>query len=114
MARASAQFFGIVPETFGFKRLTNRTYHFAAQLGKPRTDYTADEVGNVADIFQLSQAAGRQVCYLVNWALYVQARFFVKGCRQAEQSIRRQTSNRGLTREVSASPLTKGSLSSEA
>jgi len=47
-----------VSETFSFKRLTNRTYHFAAQLGKPRTDYPADEVGNLADIFRLAQAAG--------------------------------------------------------
>jgi hypothetical protein len=45
------------------KRLTNRTYHFAAELGKPRTDYIADEVGGVADIFPLAQAPG------VNFAL---------------------------------------------
>jgi hypothetical protein len=52
MARASAQIYrDFVPETFGFKRLTNRTYHFAVQLGKPRTDHTTDEVSNVADIF---------------------------------------------------------------
>jgi hypothetical protein len=76
-------------KTMKSKRLTNRTYYFAAQLGKLRTDYTADEVGNVADIFRLAQAAGRRVCYLVNWALYVQVRSFVNGYRQAEESIRR-------------------------
>jgi hypothetical protein len=34
------------------KCLTNGTYHFAAEFGKPRTDYAADEVGAVADIFR--------------------------------------------------------------
>jgi hypothetical protein len=39
-------------------RLTKRIYHFAAELGKPRIDYAADEVGAVADILRLAQAAG--------------------------------------------------------
>ena len=44
------------------KRLTNRTYHFAAELGESRTDYIADEVGGSADIFRLAQGARTLVC----------------------------------------------------
>jgi Catalase len=29
-----------------------------AEFGKPRTDYTADEVGGLADVFRFTQAAG--------------------------------------------------------
>ena len=32
------------------KRLTKRTYRFALQFGKPRTDYSADELGSLADV----------------------------------------------------------------
>jgi hypothetical protein len=51
------------------KRLTNRTYHFAAELGKPRTNYIADEVGARRRHFSVSPSGGRQHCELANWAV---------------------------------------------
>lgn len=40
------------------KRLTNPTYHVAAELSESPTDYTADEASGVAHLFRLAQAAG--------------------------------------------------------
>jgi hypothetical protein len=47
------------------KRLTNRTYRFAAEFGKPRTDYNADEVGGLADVFRVYPGGGREFCLVV-------------------------------------------------
>jgi hypothetical protein len=40
------------------KRLAKRTYGFVAKFSNPRTDYTADEAGSLADVFRFAQVAG--------------------------------------------------------